>query len=86
MIGPERQTMLRRFWYPLPRSFGIGVTAASEAEARTLAESTMEELGIPGTLGAVVADVDVSSLDAGHVLPNVGPSAVRGVWYPMRNV
>ena len=86
MIGPARHTTLRRFWYPLPRCFGIGVTAASEAEARALAECTMEELGIPGTLGPVVTDIDVSSLDAGHVLPNIGPSAVRGVWYPMRNI
>jgi len=86
MIGPAHQAMLRRFWYPLPRHFGIGVTAASEAEARALAESTMEELGIQGILGPVVADVDVSSLDAGHVLPNIGPPAVRGVWYPIRNI
>jgi hypothetical protein len=26
--------------------------------------------------------VDVSSLDPGHVPPNVGPPHVRGVWFP----
>ena len=27
-------------------------------------------------------NVDVSSLDEGHVLRNIGPLHVRGVWFP----
>jgi hypothetical protein len=30
----------------------------------------------------VVEDVDVSQLDAGHVLPNMGDPTLRGVWFP----
>jgi hypothetical protein len=34
-------------------------------------------------IGAVVEDVDVSTLDANHVLPNMEAPNWRGVWYPM---
>jgi hypothetical protein len=33
-----------------------------------------------------VVDVDVASLDAKHVLPNIGPVVVRGVWFPALNL
>lgn len=33
-----------------------------------------------------VADVDLSRLDATHVLPHAGPVVVRGVWFPRRNL
>jgi hypothetical protein len=75
--------MLRRFWFPLPSHFGIGVTAPSEVEARALATATLAEYFPTGmALGSVVADVDVRTLDAAHVLPNIGVSAQLGVWYP----
>ena len=67
--------------------FGIGVTAPSEAEARVLAEEAAAWFLPSGAhLTGMVADIDVSTLDAGHVLPNIGPSVVRGVWYPRLNV
>ena len=31
----------------------------------------------------VIEDVDVTTLDANHVLPNMMPPSVRGVWYPI---
>jgi hypothetical protein len=30
----------------------------------------------------LVEDVNVSELDAGRVLPNIGDPTVRGVWFP----
>jgi hypothetical protein len=30
-----------------------------------------------------VPNVDVSTLDPGHVLPNMLPPNTRGVWYPI---
>ena len=30
----------------------------------------------------MVEDVDVSTLDANHVLPNMGITLKRGVWFP----
>jgi hypothetical protein len=32
------------------------------------------------TITSVISDVDVSTLDPKHILPNIGPSVVRGVW------
>jgi len=32
----------------------------------------------------VIENVDVSTLDAGHVLPNMSPPNIRGVWFPLR--
>jgi len=30
----------------------------------------------------LIEDVDVSKLDAGHVLPNIDPPVWRGIWFP----
>ena len=30
----------------------------------------------------ITENVDVSTLDAGHVLPNMGNPVVRGIWFP----
>ena len=77
----------RRFWFPLPSRRGIGVTAESEDEARAFAAEVLERYYPDGLeLDAVVPDVDVSTLDARHVLPNIGSPAVRGVWYPRLNL
>jgi homoserine kinase len=65
---------------------GIGVTALTEAEAMALAEGERRRSFPNATIVDVVPDVDVSTLDPRHVLPNMGPSAVRGVWYPRRNI
>ena len=73
---------LRRFWFPLPIGFGVGVTAASEAEARELAEVVRARYFPDAALEAVVADVDIRSLDQAHVVPNMGLVVHRGVWYP----
>jgi hypothetical protein len=78
---------LRRFWFQADRGLGIGVTASSEPEARALAEEAASRYLPPGArLTGVIPDIDVSTLDASHVLPNIGPPAVRGVWFPMLNV
>ena len=73
---------LKRFWFVIPGHLGIGVTAFSRAEADRLAADAAERLGWPCPSGLVIEDVDVRELDQGHVVPNMGPAAVRGVWYP----
>ena len=83
---PTCHRALRRFWFPLPRDFGIGVTAASEAEARALAEEARVRYFPDQALGAVVPDIDLATLDAKHMLNNAGPVVVRGVWYPRLNI
>jgi hypothetical protein len=76
---------LRHYWFPCDPGLGIGVTAFSLTEARQLAENALVYL--PGAvITDVVEDVDVETLDEHLVLPNLGPPAVHGIWYPMLNV
>ncbi len=76
---------LRRFWFPATNHFGVGVTALSEAEARDQAREVAVRFGWQLS-GQVVADVDVRDLDQRHVIPNMGPPNVRGIWYPNLNM
>lgn len=73
---------LRRFWFRRPVGFGYGVTAYSDEDAERL----LEQAGLTRDWVEVVEDVDVSKLDSGHVLPNVGLVSVRGVWFPALNL
>ena len=86
MDGPTRHRALRRFWYSTQPGPGVGVTAASEAEARQLAEAALAHIGSKATITGVQPDVDVGALDPVHVLPNAGPAVVRGVWFPRLNL
>jgi hypothetical protein len=87
MIDPTCHRSLRRFWFPATAGFGVGVTAESEADARRLAEEAAARYLPRGAqLLSAVPDVDVQTLDPGHVLPNMGPVVVRGVWYPRLNI
>jgi len=75
---------VRRFWIRFDVKFGeqtygvflgCGVTAASR-----------EEGGDPmPRILSVVEDVDLSTLDANHVMPNIGDPDKPGVWYPAFN-
>jgi hypothetical protein len=95
MTGRYRQRMkdrtLRRFWIEFePRlSFGsgFGVTAIDVDDALGLiAEWRRDFLSrdvdpLPPPM-RIVEDVDVSTLDPGHVLNQINPPIWRGVWYP----
>jgi hypothetical protein len=75
---------LRRFWFPVTGHLGIGVTAWTRSEAVALALHTAAALGWQFDVGEVVEDVDIRTLDQGHVVPNMGVSSERGVWFPRR--
>lgn len=69
-------------WGPL----GIGVTAFTVADALSLVRS--EGFDIPEGLEGVQIreNVTFSDLDPNHVVPNMGPLVMRGVWFPRRNL
>ena len=81
-----RASGLHRYWIklapPAPVGFtlGCGVTAFSEDDARALLQGEFSET--PPVIATVEADVDVSSLDAKHIIPNMGDCTQRGFWYP----
>lgn len=80
---------LRRFWFqfaarpgfPSSLRLGCGVTAFDLHDARRLLEERVFRGEAP-PIASVTEDVDVSSLDPGHVLPNMLPPNHRGVWFP----
>ena len=85
MTRPASHRDLRRFWFPLSEGLGIGVTAASPQEARELAEGVRARYYASSKITGEIADVNVSSLDANHVVPNLGAVVAYGVWFPALN-
>ncbi len=81
--------LLHRYWFefeagalPLGARLGCGVTAYNEEDARRLLANAVFRGSAFPRVRRVVEDVDVSTLDAGHVLPNMLPPTNRGVWFP----
>jgi hypothetical protein len=58
------------------------VTAVDAEDARNLISAIALDGSALPDIADVVEDVDVRTLDEGHVLPNMGDPTVRGVWYP----
>jgi hypothetical protein len=62
---------------------GCGVTAYSYDDALFLLESRIfrDEPILP--ILNVIENVDIRTLDAGHVRPNMGVPTWRGIWFPV---
>jgi hypothetical protein len=83
--------VLRRYWFlfdrgdqgvPLVARFGCGVTAWTKEDAMSILQHRVLD-GRDVPQHTIIEDVDVSALDANHVLPNMAPPSVRGIWYPL---
>ena len=77
---------LTRYWIETADGRRFGVTAAGLDDALDL---LLEfgwgvNLSDPGTL--ILENVDVSELDPADILPIIGPTIFRGVWYPALNL
>jgi hypothetical protein len=86
-------SLLRRYWFrfrgpsetlPAGVAYGCGVTAHDYVDAVELLEAQIFEGADFPEIEEVVEEVDVSDLDAGHVLPNMDDPGRRGVWFPRR--
>ena len=84
---------LRRYWIKFQTAptdrllpgmrFGYGVTAYDYDDAlQILRWQAFDNAPLP-LVASVIEDVDVSTLDAGHILPNMHPPNRRGIWFPM---
>lgn len=61
---------------------GLGCTAYDESDCLSMiGDKIFGEKPLPAY--QVTADVDVSTLDPGHVLPNMGLVIRRGIWFPL---
>lgn len=62
---------------------GCGITAYNFDDAtKLLKEVVFKEHVMPG-IKRMIADVDIRTLDQGHVIPNMTSPVARGVWFPM---
>jgi hypothetical protein len=78
---------LHRYWIKLDPSglssdLGYGVTAFTESDALDILRRVAFNSEVLPPVLEVIADVDVRTLDPGHVLPNLNPPNWRGIWFP----
>jgi hypothetical protein len=80
----ENKNLLHRYWLVFEGSFGgsYGVTAYSYDDALTLLKKCEFKDKDAPKIKKIIEDVEISSLDAGHILPNMGVVTIRGIWYP----
>jgi hypothetical protein len=78
-------SMLVRYWFHTQKGLGFGVTAYSLEDAKSLLAAQWPSSPESEIL-EVVPNINISSLDQGHVAPNMGLANVRGVWFPCLNV
>jgi hypothetical protein len=76
---------LHRFWFRFKgrgvSRLGYGVTAWTQEDAVAILQAEVFH-GSPLPPHAFEPDVDISKLDPGHILPNMGSPSVRGIWFP----
>lgn len=78
--------LLRRYWFKTKGHFDFGVTAYSLEDAKQLVNEAARYFGENYELLEIIENVDVRTLDQGHIIPNMGAPNFRGVWYPNLNL
>ena len=83
---------LTRYWIKFDRgeavrlppgvSLGVGVTGLGREDALDMVRDRIFAGAQLPPIADVVEDVDVSTLDGNHVLPNMQPPVARGIWFP----
>ena len=84
---------LIRYWFEFEntdnvRSYGIqigcGVTAFNYSDALNILTTKMFKDGLMPEITNCIENVDIRTLDKGHVIPNImwSPSE-RGIWFPL---
>jgi hypothetical protein len=68
---------------PVGTRLGIGVTAFDRDDALGLVGERVFSAHEVPPVSRVREDVDVSTLDQAHVIPNMAPPNSRGIWFPL---
>jgi len=81
---------MKRYWFefegseiPYAVKMGCGVTAFSQTDALDLVRKRIFRNITMPKIKKIVENVDVSGLDANHILPNMSPPNIRGIWFPL---
>jgi hypothetical protein len=83
------ESRLRSFWIVPPEPhgpLGFGVTAFSLDDVFQILRDVGYRLPEDTAELRIVEDVLMSDLDDLHVVRNMGPIVVRGIWYPFSRV
>ncbi|MES2332710.1 MAG: hypothetical protein V4539_24090 [Bacteroidota bacterium] len=83
---------MKRFWFefevinyqnaPIGIGYECGVTAHNVEDAMNMLKTRVFSDKPKLQIKKIIEDADVSTLDAGHVLPNMNPPNWRGIWFP----
>ncbi len=84
---------MKRFWFefenigyenlPAGVVIGCGITSNNYDDAiQILSEKVFKNYPIPKIV-KLVEDIDISTLDTGHVKSNMSSPNLRGVWFPL---
>jgi hypothetical protein len=80
--------MLTRYWFEFePQAFrvwsiGCGVTAFNYSDALSIMKQAMFKTEDLPPIKKCTENIDIRTLDQGHVIPNMGPPNFRGIWFP----
>jgi hypothetical protein len=82
--------LLNKFWFTFsdlpeysPLNLGCGVTAFDSNDAIKLLEERVFSSSGNLKIKSTVNDVNIETLDPGHIIPNMGIVAIRGIWFPL---
>lgn len=83
-----KNPLLKTFWIEAPGSnvAGFGVTAFSCEDAFELLHACGHSFSPDDSQVRVTEGIRVEDLDQQHIMPNIGPLILRGVWYPCANL
>ena len=84
----EPNRLLSTYWIKASKvaAHGFGVTAFSRVDAFQLLHAVGYFVSPDDTDVQVIEGIRITDLDQNHVVPNMGPIVVRGVWFPCRNL
>lgn len=94
-MTPVKNPLLRRYWLefdlsqgPEPAApgwlgWGCGVTAFTVDDALRLVRKHVFQGAPMVPVSRIIEDVDTTTLDAGHIRPNMDEPISRGIWFPM---
>lgn len=72
-------------YMPMPSGakMGCGVTAFSYEDALHIINTKLFNNKPIAPIKHLIENVDISTLDAAHILPNMGLPNIRGIWFPL---
>lgn len=85
--------MLTRYWIefksdkpselPYGLGYGCDVTAFDFQDAIKIIRDKIFKGNITPEIKTKTENVDITTLDQGHIIPNMHPPDMRGIWFPI---